>query len=99
MDDCQGKACLDGMEVDVWIAADHSHTREGYTKVVTVDACIADIVEGLYPLTAASCCGHRQNDGRILLYDGRVLRIYKDRDVGGAMPDGAWGFEENNDDS
>ena len=92
MSDCQGKACLDGEEVVVWIEADHSHTGVGRQKRITVDACIADIVNGLYPLPASSCCEHGQEDGRILLYDGRVLRIYKDKDEEGAMPDGIWGF-------
>ena len=97
---CQGKDCLDRREAVVWIQANHSLTRKGRQKRITVDTCIADMVEKLYPLTAASCCGHEQEDGRILLYDGRVLRIYKNRDVEGAMPEGAWGYadltEENN---
>lgn len=45
-----------------------------------IDSCIADIVEalntgGIY--TIACCCGHGKGNGRIDLYDGRVLRIDK----------------------
>ena len=95
--DCQGKDCLDGAETIVWIGADHSHTGVGRQKRITVDTCIADIIQRLYPLSASSCCGHEQEDGRILLYDGRVLRIYNNRNIEGAMPDRAWGYRRDND--
>ena len=93
MGDCRGSDCIDGEEVTVWIDADHSYTGEGRQKIINIDTCIADIVKRLYPLTAASCCGHRQEDGRILLYDGRVLRIFRDKEGEGAMPAGAWGCQ------
>lgn len=89
---CRGRECLHGTETTVWISADHSHTGEGRDKKIAVDLCIADLVNALYPMAASSCCGHRQIEGRILLYDGRVLRVYNDRETPGAMPDGQWGY-------
>ncbi len=91
-DKCRGRECLDGTETTVWVSADHSHTREGRDKKIVVDSCIADLVNALYPMAASSCCGHRQTEGRILLYDGRVLRVYTDMETPGAMPDGPWGY-------
>ena len=47
-------------------------------KVVFIDACIAVTVAALNAGgvdTVASCCGHGKSDGRINLYDGRVLII------------------------
>ena len=92
-DQCLGKACLDGAEVTVRVAATHSHTGAERDKIVAIDSCVADLVEALYPLAASSCCGHGQTEGRILLYDGRVLRIYNHTETLGAMPEGAWGYE------
>ena len=92
-DQCLGKACLDGAKVTVRVAATHSHTGAARDKIVAIDSCVADLVEALYPMAASSCCGHRQTEGRILLYDGRVLRIYNHTGVPGAMPKGAWGYE------
>jgi hypothetical protein len=84
--------------VEVWIEADHSYTGEGRDKLVGVDACIADLVTALYPLTAGSCCGHGQTAGSILLYDGRVLRVFHHTSEPGAMPEGPWGYDRLNDD-
>ena len=77
----------------VWVEASHSYTGKGRSKIIPIDSCIADLVESLYPMTASSCCGHGQTEGRILLYDGRVLRIYKNRSLLGAMPEGPWGYD------
>lgn len=47
-------------------------------RIVCVDWCIHHIVAALNAAgvaTVASCCGHRQTDGRIDLADGRVLIV------------------------
>jgi len=43
-----------------------------------IDACIADIVACLNAgnvTTVASCCGHGERSGSIMLEDGRELRV------------------------
>jgi hypothetical protein len=43
-----------------------------------IDYCIADVVAALNAAnirTVASCCGHGQQDGNVMLVDGRVLTI------------------------
>jgi len=45
-----------------------------------IDFCIAPIVAALNAAnitTVASCCGHGEQDGNIMLEDGRVLIIKK----------------------
>ena len=47
-------------------------------RVCGIDFCIADIVAALNAggvNTIASCCGHGQIDGDILLEDGRTIKI------------------------
>lgn len=47
-------------------------------RVYDVDFCIVDIVAALNAggvPTVASCCGHGEDNARIDLLDGRVLRI------------------------
>ncbi len=64
--------------VRVKIPADLSHTNKVLWKVVGIDYCIAPIVEALQKAgidMRGSCCGHGENDGNILLQDGRVLII------------------------
>lgn len=49
-------------------------------RVRDVDYCIADLVAALNAggiPTKASCCGHDQMPGNILLEDGRVLVIQR----------------------
>jgi len=91
---CKGRGCLEGINTIVWIEASHSHTGKGINKRTPIDSCIADLVKALYPMAASSCCGHGQTEGRILLYDGRVLRIYKDKRIPDAMPNGLWGYKK-----
>ena len=48
-----------------------------------VDLCLADLVAALNAAnigTAASCCGHGQMPGNIMLDDGRVLTIESNAD-------------------
>jgi len=48
------------------------------TRVRYIDYCIADIVAALNAAnikTVASCCGHGQMDGEIVLEDGRKMII------------------------
>lgn len=43
-----------------------------------IDLCIADIVAALNAaniVTVASCCGHEDQDGSILMEDGREITI------------------------
>lgn len=49
-------------------------------KVVHVDLCVLDIVSAFNAAsihTIASCCGHNQIDGSVLLEDGREIVIKK----------------------
>ena len=91
---CKGEGCLEGVDTIVWVEAGHSYTGKGRSKVIPIDSCIADLVKALYPMAASSCCGHGQTEGRILLYDGRVLRIYQDKIIPDAMPNGPWGYNK-----
>lgn len=52
-------------------------------KPVGIDACIFDLVDALNKggiKTEASCCGHNNIPGNIVLKDGRVLVIHPDFD-------------------
>lgn len=47
-------------------------------RVAGIDYCISDIVAALNAAnikTVASCCGHGEQDARIDLEDGRVLKF------------------------
>jgi len=95
---CQGAGCYrGGRKIKVHIRAELSHDGKAHDKIMRVDACITDLVESLYPHAAASCCGHEQTHGRILLHDGRVLKIFKDKSCIGAMPGGPWGYSSKMD--
>ncbi len=68
----------DPIPVYVKIPADLNHTVVKRWRYVQIDACIADIVRalqvsGIY--TRASCCGHGDQPGNIMLQDGRILEI------------------------
>jgi len=88
----------DAPQVVVNVRADLSHTGRSRDKTIRVDSCIADLVERLYPLTAASCCGHGQDVGRIMLDDGRWLLVVYPPIPEMFRPAGAWGFKGQNDD-
>ncbi len=48
-------------------------------RVVAIDICIADIVSALNAAnikTSASCCGHGEIAGTIILDDGRCINIF-----------------------
>lgn len=52
---------------------------------VGIDECIAPIVEALNQaevFTLASCCGHGNQPGSIVLRDGRELRVHDGKDEG-----------------
>lgn len=52
-------------------------------RVQCIDKCIHQIVAALNAAnvqTTVSCCGHDKMDGRIDLYDGRVLIIKKSKE-------------------
>lgn len=71
---------LADVEVRVVVPADLSHTGRCYTKVVPIDACIADIVRRLNAgaitaVTRGSCCGHGKGGAEIQLADGRLLQV------------------------
>ncbi len=68
----------DNVEVNVKIPADLSHTCKEYWKMMNIDKCIAPIVKALQEGgidMRFSCCGHRMEEGEIILQDGRVLII------------------------
>jgi len=57
-----------------------------------VDLCIADLVAALNAAgirTMASCCGHGEQDGAIVLEDGRELRVGRFVETQGSATDGA----------
>lgn len=76
--------CEWGNTVKVEVAIP-SHTGKARQTVVDVDRCIAPLVS-LFNAngmpTTASCCGHGQLPGTILLADGRWVIIAKDFDEG-----------------
>ncbi|GAG13766.1 unnamed protein product, partial [marine sediment metagenome] len=54
---------------------------ESGREVIKVDSCIAKIVQALNNFniqTVASCCGHGNRPGNIVLADGRELWIVPD---------------------
>ena len=62
--------------VRVKIPADLSSTEEEKWKDVSIDFCIADIVDALQKAgidMRGSCCGHGRMPGYIQLQDGRLL--------------------------
>lgn len=68
----------DSVNVDVTVPAHLSHTGAARRKVVSIDRCIAPIVEALNRggcATEASCCGHGQLPGTIILRDDTWLMI------------------------
>ncbi len=85
------------VHMEVIIPADLSHTGNTYKKPVGIDRCIAPIVKALNEggiVTRASCCGHGNTPGSIMLGDKRELIIAPNFDtaraVGNAFPD-IWG--------
>lgn len=65
------------------VAAELSHTGKEYMKKQAIDTCIADIVRALNEggiKTKASCCGHGEASGNIILCDGRSLTITNIKD-------------------
>jgi len=74
----------DTVPVDVWIDANHSHTGGESKRTVQIDRCIAPLVKALNEAgieTAACCCGHFKQDGRIHLRDGRTLIVTPDERI------------------
>lgn len=62
------------------IPANLSHTGEFRWDYKPVDACISDIVNALNldnVFTSASCCGHGERPGEIILHDGRKILIHQ----------------------
>lgn len=61
-----------------------SSTGQDKIKSIGVDSCIAPLVEALNVagiLTDASCCGHGNRPGSIILADGRELIISPSREA------------------
>lgn len=74
----------DTVPMAVLIPAHQSHTGRERVAIKPIDRCIAPIVEALNRggiLTVASCCGHGQGPGSIVLADGRELYIAPDQEV------------------
>lgn len=66
---------------EVKVPADLSSSGKAYWKLAPIDACIVDIVEALQAGgidMRASCCGHNEGPGEILLQDGRRLLVMMD---------------------
>jgi hypothetical protein len=70
--------------LNVKVPADLSSTGEEKWREFGIDACIAPVVAALQSAgidMRASCCGHGEGTGEILLSDGRTLVIITgDRD-------------------
>ena len=67
--------------LEVLIPANISYTGVARIKVVNIDKCIYSIVKALNDngiTTIASCCGHENIPGNIMLSDGRELIISPD---------------------
>ena len=76
--------CKDGnyQVVRVKIPADLSSTGKEKWKDVSIDYCIADVVDALQKDgidMRGSCCGHGRMPGYIQLQDGRLLILTDDR--------------------
>lgn len=74
--------------VEVTVPARLSHTGEDRKAVKSIDACIAPLVKALNDAgvsTIASCCGHGNRNGSIILGDGREIIIARDYDEARAM--------------
>lgn len=74
----------DIVHMHVMIPEGLSHTGKAYKKPVGIDRCIAPIVKALNDRgipTIASCCGHGERPGSIILNDGRELVICPDFDT------------------
>ena len=70
--------CSETTDVWVQVPADLSSTGRPKWCREAVDSCIAPIVEALVKAgidTRASCCGHGQRHGKIILPDGRWLLV------------------------
>jgi len=64
--------------LEITVPAHLSHTGKKRLKKIGVDKCIAPIVRALNDAgitTDASCCGHNNGPGSIVLADGRELLI------------------------
>lgn len=65
-------------EVEVVIPTDLSCTGKLFIKNCKIDKCIADIIKALATagiVMRGCCCGHGEDDGSIILNDGRELVI------------------------
>jgi len=65
-------------KVMVRIPKDLSHLGRSYMREKKIDSCITPIVKALQEGgidMRASCCGHGNGNGKILLQDGRNLII------------------------
>ena len=73
------------------IVKELSYTGKERMKMVKVDKCIAPIIKALNQggiITTYSCCRHGEDDGIIVLKDGRCLTLKENTlDV--------WGFKNN----
>ena len=77
--------CRETESVLVRVPADLSHTGEARWKPAQIDRCLAPLVRGLQAAGVqmrASCCGHGERDGEIVLQDGRTLTIKWTGEVG-----------------
>lgn len=78
--------CSQLSSVPVTIVSDLSCTGKNRERDMLIDKCVADIVDALSRsniLMRASCCGHGECDGEILLQDGRTLKIMRPENKGG----------------
>ena len=65
-------------KVKLRIPADLAYHGESFWRYKKVDKCIVGIVKALQAAgidMRASCCGHGNGDGKIILQDGRELII------------------------
>jgi len=72
-------------EVECIVVANLSYTGKERKKLIKIDKCIAHIVRALSQAgikMLASCCGHGEENGYIVLDEGIVLHIEKPKSFG-----------------
>lgn len=83
---CPLEKCSWTTPVEVKIAAHLSRRGKDTWSIKPIDGCIADIVRALSHhgiVMLSSCCGHGLTDGKIVLHDGRIIKIAKADGEGG----------------
>jgi hypothetical protein len=74
----------DTVPLVVTVCAEDSHTGKERLETKRIDRCISDIVRALNAggvRTRSCCCGHGNEEGSIVLQDGRELVLHTSNPV------------------